>query len=158
MNQLAARITRRGAEGDASVLALSLDREAGFVPLQGAAAHAVSAAPSERVILGVRAEDCRIAAQEQGDGLRATVYAVEPLGDRYIYDLQLGGYVIKVKSPPSQVFDVGRPVWVTFDAAHLHLFDAAGEQRLPAPDAASAPPAPVAAPDGAQEPRSAAHG
>jgi hypothetical protein len=68
--------------------------------------------------------------QTEPGALPATVYAVEPLGDRYIYDLQVGRDVVKVKASPAQVLEAGQPVWITCDPDHLHLFDAATQNRL----------------------------
>jgi len=144
MNLLAARVVsgrERGHEG----AGLELARDGGFVPLGGPAAGLV--ADSGDVILGVRAEDVHFAQQGAPGALPATVYAVEPLGDRYIYDLQLGGYVIKVKAAPSFVLDAGQTIYISFDAGHLHLFDGATEARLGAP-----------ATETAQAPGRAAHG
>jgi hypothetical protein len=56
---------------------------------------------------------------------------VEPLGDRYIYDLQVGRYVVKVKASPSLILDAGQPIGIEGDPDHLHLFDAATQNRLP---------------------------
>lgn len=130
MNLLPARVVsgqERGHEGPG----LDLARNSGFVPLDGAAARLV--ADGGEVILGVRAEDVHFAQQGDRGALSATVYAVEPLGDRYIYDLQLGGFVIKVKAAPSFVLDTGQAVHITVEASHLHLFDGATEARLGRP-------------------------
>jgi multiple sugar transport system ATP-binding protein len=82
------------------------------------------------VVLGIRPEDVHIVSEREPGALRAAVYAVEPLGDRYIYDLQLGGYVIKVKAPPSCILEAGRPAWALFDPARVHLFNAGTNNRI----------------------------
>ena len=112
-------------------IAVELDNDAGRVPLRGALASVAATAPAAEVVLGVRAEDIRVVPQTEPGALPATVYAVEPLGDRYIYDLQVGRYVVKVKASPAQVLEAGQPVGITFDPDHLHLFDAATQNRLP---------------------------
>src|SRR5262249_12109377 len=51
------------------------------------------------LLFGVRAEDVVIAAQPTD--IAGEVYVAEPLGDRIIYDLQVGGRIIKAKTPPT---------------------------------------------------------
>jgi ABC-type sugar transport system ATPase subunit len=117
-----------------------LDNDAGRVPLPGALASVAATAPTAEVVLGVRAEDIHVVPQTEPGVLPATVYAVEPLGDRYIYDLQVGREVVKVKASPAQVLEAGQPVGITFDPAHLHLFDTASQNRLTGPPAATGLP------------------
>ena len=131
MNLLAGTITSANGHADGTAgMAVRLDNDAGTVALERALAPIAAAAPSANVVLGVRAEDVRIVPETEPGALRTTVYAVEPLGDRYIYDLQLGGYVIKVKTAPSVVLEAGQPAWIVFDPDHVHLFDAATTTRL----------------------------
>jgi multiple sugar transport system ATP-binding protein len=132
MNLLAGSLasTARGGSSRGNV-AVELDNDAGRVPLRGALASVAATAPAAAVVLGVRAEDIHLVPQTEPGVLPATVYAVEPLGDRYIYDLQVGRYVVKVKASPAQVLEAGQPVGITVDPDHLHLFDAATQNRLP---------------------------
>jgi multiple sugar transport system ATP-binding protein len=122
--------TARGGSSRGNV-AVELDNDAGRVPLRGALASVAATAPAAAVVLGVRAEDIHFVPQTEPEALPTTVYAVEPLGDRYIYDLQLGRYVIKVKASPSLILEPGQPAWITCDPDHLHLFDATTQNRLP---------------------------
>jgi multiple sugar transport system ATP-binding protein len=141
MNLLAGRLASRASGGpDRGGVAVELDNDAGRVPLPGALASVAATAPAAEVVLGVRAEDIHIVPQTEPGVLPATVYAVEPLGDRYIYDLQVGRYVVKVKASPAQVLEAGQPVGITFDPDHLHLFDAATQNRLTGPPAAAGVP------------------
>jgi multiple sugar transport system ATP-binding protein len=132
MNLLAGRISGAAGSGPGGAdVAVQLDNNAGRVPLRGALAALALAAPAAEVVLGVRAEDIHFVPQTEPEALPTTVYAVEPLGDRYIYDLQLGRYVIKVKASPSLILEPGQPAWITCDPDHLHLFDATTQNRLP---------------------------
>jgi multiple sugar transport system ATP-binding protein len=134
MNLLAGRISGASGSGPGGAdVAVQLDNDAGRVPLRGALAALALAAPAAEVVLGVRAEDIHFVPQTEPGALPTTVYAVEPLGDRYIYDLQLGRYVVKVKASPSLILEAGQPAWITFDPDHLHLFDAATHNRLTSP-------------------------
>jgi len=77
----------------------------------------------ERVLLGVRSEDIALKnGGEQGD-LAAEVYSVEPLGDRNIYDVKLGGSYLRVKAPPTTILDIGAPVHLDINRERIHLFD-----------------------------------
>jgi multiple sugar transport system ATP-binding protein len=131
MNLLSGEIVRQEHAGrDAGGLAVRLDEDAGVVPLTDSLAGRAQAASAKTVVLGIRPEDVHIVSEREPGALRAAVYAVEPLGDRYIYDLQLGGYVIKVKAPPSCILEAGRPAWVLFDPERVHLFNAGTNNRI----------------------------
>jgi len=86
-----------------------------------------------RFILGARPEDLSIA-NGDGDGGRPTiagsVYAVEPLGDRSIVDVEVGQQVVKVKAGPTAHFDLEETVRVGVDLERVHLFDADNERAV----------------------------
>lgn len=74
--------------------------------------------------LGVRPEDLAVGGAGQGGHLlHGTVYAVEPLGDRVLVDVEVGDTVIRVKAPPTVAHEVGDQVDVAVDMARVHLFD-----------------------------------
>jgi multiple sugar transport system ATP-binding protein len=83
------------------------------------------------LLLGVRAEDLSL---ERGDE-RATVdgelYALEPLGDRTLVDVDVGGTVIKVRARPSVTGRRGEPLQVAVDLDRAHLFDAETGDAIP---------------------------
>ena len=83
------------------------------------------------LLLGVRAEDLSL---ERGGG-RATLggelYALEPLGDRTLVDVDVGGTVIKVKARASVTGRRGEPLQVAVDLDRAHLFDAATGDAIP---------------------------
>jgi multiple sugar transport system ATP-binding protein len=133
MNQLAGRVVQADHNGRGSGPAVQLEGGTA-VALRGPLAAAAARAPSAAVILGIRAENIAIVPRTEQDALPSIVYAVEPLGDRYIYDLQLpGNSVIKVKTAPECVLEAGQPAWIRFDPAEIHLFDAADQHRIEAP-------------------------
>jgi multiple sugar transport system ATP-binding protein len=87
-------------------------------------------ATGEDLILGVRAEDITLSPIEQPDAIAADVYAVEPLGDRNIFDLSLGANVIKVKTPPTLNLAIGTRAWMTIDTNRIHVFDHRTEKAI----------------------------
>ena len=77
-----------------------------------------------RLQLGVRPEDLSVAGESSGgQTLRGTVYAVEPLGDRVLLDVEIGDTVIRVKAAPTVVHEVGQALDVCVDLTRAHLFD-----------------------------------
>jgi ABC-type sugar transport system ATPase subunit len=81
--------------------------------------------PDGPVTLGVRPAAVRLAPQ----GLAARVYLVEDLGDTAIVDLQVGEALLKMRSEGRPAVKEGDSVHVAFDAAALHVFDAASGLR-----------------------------
>jgi multiple sugar transport system ATP-binding protein len=85
-------------------------------------ARGMKAVPNKAdVVVGVRAEDIRLQ-YEPGEGMQPVeVYVVEPLGDRLLVDVQLGGDSVRVKMPPTFEVKSGDKLWLNFD--RFHLFD-----------------------------------
>ena len=86
---------------------------------------------NEPVLVGVRPEDVQVFRTSPGPGaIPAQVSVIEPLGAETIVDLRLGPDLIKAVVPPTQRLEERRHVWLTFDPARLHIFDAASGGRL----------------------------
>ncbi|MEO8288043.1 MAG: ABC transporter ATP-binding protein [Chloroflexota bacterium] len=83
---------------------------------------AIKGAELDRVVLGVRSEDIALRPQGSSGDLDAEVFSVEPLGDRNIYDVQLGSSYIRVKTAPTVMLDIGDRVRLNVDRARIHLF------------------------------------
>jgi len=79
-----------------------------------------------RVVLGVRPNDLRIAA----DGMPAQIEFIEDLGDSAIILLRLAGQQIKMKTDQAQSLQEGQQVFLRFDPASAHLFDHDSGLRL----------------------------
>jgi multiple sugar transport system ATP-binding protein len=82
-------------------------------------------------LLGVRAEDLSLHVREESATLAGTVYAVEPLGDRTLVDIEIADQRIVVKAPPTASLRIGDSVHAAVDLDRVHLFDAAGEAAIP---------------------------
>jgi ABC-type sugar transport system ATPase subunit len=74
--------------------------------------------------LGMRPEDVVVASS--GDGWAGTVELAEPLGDRVLLTIRLGGERLRALVPEDRNGDVR----VSVPPARLHWFDAATEKRL----------------------------
>jgi multiple sugar transport system ATP-binding protein len=131
MNLLAGSLasTARGGSSRGNV-AVELDNDAGRVPLRGALASVAATAPAAAVVLGVRAEDIHLVPQTEPGVLPATVYAVEPLGDRTLVDVEIGDQRIVIKAPPTASFMIGEQVRASVDMDRVHLFDADTESAI----------------------------
>ena len=88
-----------------------------------------AAAGAEKILLGVRPEDMDIGPATAGD-LPGEIFVTEPLGDRIIYDVQVGGNIVKVKTPPTTRYAMGDQVGLTIDWDRVHLFDQQTEQLI----------------------------
>jgi multiple sugar transport system ATP-binding protein len=109
---------------------LALDGTDQCLPVAGALAQTTSRAPQRQVILGLRAEDVGVSTEQPPGSTPAEVYAVEPLGDRCIYDLRIGDVALRARTAPEFILDQGARVWMTFNAGRAHLFDATTEARI----------------------------
>jgi multiple sugar transport system ATP-binding protein len=82
-------------------------------------------------LLGVRAEDLSLDVRDESAALAGTVYAVEPLGDRTLVDVEIGGQRVVVKAAPTASLQIGEAVRASVDLDRVHLFDAATEAAIP---------------------------
>ena len=96
-------------------------------------------------LLGVRSEDLSLEARDESAALDGRVYAVEPLGDRTLVDVEIGDQRIVIKAPPTASLQIGEQVRAAVDLDRIHLFDAgtesadrAADDRRPAPAGAQA--------------------
>jgi multiple sugar transport system ATP-binding protein len=81
-------------------------------------------------LLGVRSEDLSLDAREDSAALEGRVYAVEPLGDRTLVDVEIGDRRIVVKAPPTASLQIGDQVRAAVDLDRVHLFDAGTESAV----------------------------
>ena len=85
---------------------------------------------SSNLVLGVRPEDIDITDTRSEDSIEAMVDVVEPVGsDNYIY-ATVQGQEVTVRVPASVKPTVGESVYITFDEADMHLFDAESGQNV----------------------------
>jgi multiple sugar transport system ATP-binding protein len=89
--------------------------------------------PVRGVLIGVRAEDARVATEPRPDSRKGRIFVVEPMGPETFVtvELEAGGRVV-CRAEPSFAAPPGAPAWVTLDPARLHLFDPRTERRIAA--------------------------
>jgi multiple sugar transport system ATP-binding protein len=81
-------------------------------------------------LLGVRSEDLSLEARDDAVSLTGRVYAVEPLGDRTLVDIEVGSSRVVVKALPTASFTIGEEVKAAVDLDRIHLFDADTESAI----------------------------
>lgn len=95
------------------------------LPLPPAAASA-----TDLLQLGIRPEDMVIGPGPGLPTLEGKVYAVEPLGDRVLLDVEVGQTVVRVKAPPTVRHEIGDAVRLGVDMDRVHVFDHATGRAL----------------------------
>jgi multiple sugar transport system ATP-binding protein len=83
-----------------------------------------------KALFGVRAEDLSLDVRDESAALDGTVYAVEPLGDRTLVDIEVGAQRVVVKAAPAASYSIGEKVRAAVDLDRVHLFDAATESAI----------------------------
>jgi multiple sugar transport system ATP-binding protein len=81
-------------------------------------------------LLGIRAEDLSLDVREESAALDGEVYAVEPLGDRTLVDIEIGGQRVVIKAAPTTALKIGDQVKAAVDLDRVHLFDAESESAI----------------------------
>lgn len=100
------------------------------LPLPAALKAKLEQAATGDVVLGVRPEDLAIKTSPVPDAWDAKVFVVEPLGDRNIFDVQVGDQSLRIKAPPTMLAEPGTPVWVEVNRDRIHLFDPKTDMSL----------------------------
>jgi multiple sugar transport system ATP-binding protein len=83
-----------------------------------------------KALFGVRSEDLSLDVRDDAVSLAGKVYAVEPLGDRTLVDVEVGGQRVIIKAPPTANYSIGEQVRAAVDMERVHLFDADSEQAI----------------------------
>jgi ABC-type sugar transport system ATPase subunit len=88
------------------------------------------------LVLGIRPESVRVSLEPGPEAIPATVVLAEALGKETLLTLACGTHTLKAYVSPDWS-TVGAPsgagVWLTFDPAAIHLFDAHSEKVVEAP-------------------------
>jgi len=104
------------------------------VALDEALAGRSSAHLDKPVVLGVRPEAIRdslmVDSPDPGRTAEVRVEVAEPMGSETLLYLYTGATSFIARVSPTDRFDAGQKVQVTFDLTHAHIFDAATELAL----------------------------
>jgi multiple sugar transport system ATP-binding protein len=108
----------------------ALTAEGWVLTIPDPARDAIRKAGIGNVVLGVRPEDIALRGQEQHGDLPGEVYAIEPLGDRNIYEVKLGTSIVRIKTPPTFMVQPGERVYMGINRQRIHLFDPKTDQAI----------------------------
>ena len=88
-------------------------------------------------VFGVRPEHIKTSKEPFGRKISADVQLIEPLGSVNILDLTLGTnqetqepILLRVRTHPTFLVEVGDTIWLEFDDEQMHLFDRNTEQSI----------------------------
>ncbi|MGD9710926.1 MAG: ABC transporter ATP-binding protein, partial [Thermomicrobiales bacterium] len=104
-----------------------LQTAGGPVAVPAELVHVLTA--GQTVAVGIRPEDIAVAHGE-GDGLRATIEVIEPMGSMNVVYVRLGGERIAITTEPTFWGQFGDAVVLTFDQGKIRLFDPETEVRI----------------------------
>jgi multiple sugar transport system ATP-binding protein len=93
-------------------------------------AHALDAAGSDRVILGIRPEDIRIVEETERNAIDITVKVTEPLGDTTYAYFDLGGKTLTMAIIGDYRIEEGDTLSIQFPEDRIHLFDGDTETTI----------------------------
>jgi multiple sugar transport system ATP-binding protein len=83
-----------------------------------------------RLVLGVRPQDVIVHAQTRKGLIKSKLEIDEPLGDRQVLDLKVGGYLVKALVLPDLKANVGDDMWIEFPSDKIYVFDKKTGQAL----------------------------
>ncbi|MEP9373798.1 sn-glycerol-3-phosphate ABC transporter ATP-binding protein UgpC [Mesorhizobium sp. KR1-2] len=119
MNMLDARIADGVARIEGSDVAISLPAET-----------AAKARPDQKLVLGVRPENLRLASDSEAPSFEANVEVVELTGPELVVSATVGPQRITASLSPKSDIQAGTRRRFALDADALHVFDKETEKRL----------------------------
>ena len=115
---------------------VALDRDgAAFAARVGAQAlrwERLDAPVGGKVVLGIRPEHIRLSTSQEANAQPARVALVELHGGQSQIEVEGDGFRLIAVAHADAPHRTGDAVWITLDAARVHVFDAASEKRLTA--------------------------
>ena len=82
------------------------------------------------IVLGVRPEDISIEFKEAPDYVNSEVFVIETLGSYNIIDMKLGEEIVRVRTLPTVMPDIGTNAYIGFDMDRVTLFDKETENSI----------------------------
>jgi multiple sugar transport system ATP-binding protein len=107
-------------------------KEGWELPLSPLNARKVSAARAGKAVLGARHSTLKLHRSPAPGAVPGKVYTVEPTGDVTFAQVFIDGAVVNISLDPSVTLGPDENVWIEFDQARLHLFDAETTMALKA--------------------------
>ncbi len=76
----------------------------------------------KNAVIGLRAEDCRVVAPEDGD-IKARLFANELIGDHTLVTAKVGEDMLSIKAHKDFEASFDQPIGIAFDSEKIYLFD-----------------------------------
>ena len=111
------------AGADGNEVAVLLDGDAGRIDLERRGPRS-----ADRLTIGVRAEDVRVAGPTTAATLTGRVALIEPIGSDTFVEVDCGAATITARTPPDQAPSVGDAVGL--NVTNVHVFDTNTGRRL----------------------------
>ncbi len=99
-------------------------------PLSEDVAQALSAAPSADLNIGIRGHDIAFSFERQEGWIRGSVYANEPIGNKVIMSVSVGGTLLRLVAPNDTMAELDSPVYVKLNHDNFLYFDRANERFI----------------------------
>ena len=88
-------------------------------------------ATSSELILGIRPENLSLYVKPASKNcIKASVYAVEPLGAFDVIDFKVGNVLLKASSSEELGLSVGSDIWFSVDIDKINIFDKKSERFI----------------------------
>lgn len=75
------------------------------------------------LVLGVRPQDVLVYNKGNERLIKAELEIDEPLGDRQVFDLRVGDYIVKALVDPDFKANIGEELWIGFGETKIYVFD-----------------------------------
>jgi multiple sugar transport system ATP-binding protein len=85
---------------------------------------------SSSLVLGVRPQDVLVYKKAKKGLIKAQLEIDEPLGDRQVFDLKVGDYLVKALVDPDFKADIGEELWMELPENKIYVFDKKTGQAL----------------------------
>jgi multiple sugar transport system ATP-binding protein len=75
------------------------------------------------LVLGVRPQDVLVYKKGNNRLIKAELEIDEPLGDRQVFDLRVGDYIVRALVDPDFKANIGEELWIMFQETKIYVFD-----------------------------------
>lgn len=82
------------------------------------------------IVLGVRPEDISIEFKETPNYVKSEIFVIETLGSYNIIDMKLGDEILRARTLPAVMPDIGASAYIGFDMDRITLFDKETENSI----------------------------
>src|SRR5699024_3023230 len=89
---------------------------------------------SDEITMAIKPEDLTIHRQSVLNGVAGKVYSVLPAGSETFIQIEVGTKQLLVKVMGDADYEINTPVWITFPANKVNLYDKINNKYIPVED------------------------